>query len=103
MDFCLAVEKGLADAMMQALDMVQSAMKDGKWQAAAWLLERRWPEKFGRQRHEITGADGGPVEVQTDEAQKVKDRLNKIADRLRNEGVMGAAGAADTEGKSESG
>lgn len=33
-----------------------------QWQAAAWLLERNWPEDFARtERHELTGKDGGPV------------------------------------------
>lgn len=28
------------------------------WRAAAWRLERREPERWGRMRHELTGADG---------------------------------------------
>lgn len=35
----------------------------GTWQAAAWQLERGWPEHFARtERHELSGPDGGPVE-----------------------------------------
>lgn len=38
---------------------------EGTWQALAWQLERRFPSQFGRRtRHEITGADGGPVRYQ---------------------------------------
>jgi hypothetical protein len=29
-----------------------SAAAPTNWNAAAWLLERRWPEEFGRQRLE---------------------------------------------------
>lgn len=29
--------------------------------AAQWLLERRYPEEWGRRRLEVTGPDGGPV------------------------------------------
>jgi len=32
--------------------------KDPEWRAAAWKLERRNPEKWGRRRLELTGADG---------------------------------------------
>jgi hypothetical protein len=34
------------------------------WQAAAWRLERKKPHKWGRHEpHEVTGADGGAIEV----------------------------------------
>lgn len=34
------------------------------WTAAAWILERRHPDRFGRpQRVELTGKDGGAVQV----------------------------------------
>lgn len=38
--------------------------EEGEWQASAWLLERRWPQHFGRvDRHLIgvTGKGGGPL------------------------------------------
>lgn len=33
------------------------------WRAAAWWLERRYPDEYGRQRIEHTGKDGGPIEI----------------------------------------
>ena len=34
------------------------------WQAAAWWLERRFPDRWGRkQRHEISGGDK-PIEIE---------------------------------------
>jgi len=33
------------------------------WQAAAWKLERRNQDRWGRKRVELTGADGSPLEV----------------------------------------
>jgi hypothetical protein len=36
------------------------------WRAAAWRMERRNPERWGRVRIEHTGADGGPIQVQAD-------------------------------------
>jgi hypothetical protein len=37
---------------------------DEHWQAAAWRLERRFPERYARNRRvELTGKDGGPVEI----------------------------------------
>jgi hypothetical protein len=35
------------------------------WRAAAWWLERRYPEEYGRQRVEVTGKDGGAIIIKT--------------------------------------
>lgn len=50
-------------AAVRPLALIAEAAKRD-WRAAAWLLERRFPEEYGRQRHEHTGADGGPIEVE---------------------------------------
>ena len=43
------------------------------WQAAAWKLERRFPRRWGRwDRHEITGIDGGPIQVDVQRAEWAK-------------------------------
>lgn len=34
--------------VMQWLGKIEKAASDGNWQAAAWKLERRYPELFGR-------------------------------------------------------
>lgn len=64
LDLLDAVEKAMADAELLDLQVISdAAVKDKSWQAAAWKLERRNPGRWGRTRHEITGADGGPVAV----------------------------------------
>ena len=40
-----------------------AAAKD--WKAAAWLLERRYPEQWGRRRVEVGSPDRKPVEGRT--------------------------------------
>jgi transposase len=67
-----AVEKARADATLRNIGVIQQAASDGTWQAAAWYLERTNPKKWGRHETvEITGADGGPIQVQ----HSVKDAL----------------------------
>ena len=41
---------------------VRNIASAGDWHADAWMLERMHPDEFGK-RTEITGANGGPVEV----------------------------------------
>ncbi|TCW39174.1 hypothetical protein EDC32_102420 [Laceyella sacchari] len=48
-EFALAVEQALAEAEMRDLALIEQAARDGKWQAAAWRLERRFPKRWGRQ------------------------------------------------------
>jgi transposase len=55
------------------------------WQAAAWILERRHPDRWGRrERVELTGRDGGPVESRVNVGAKaVEDETVGLAvDRL---------------------
>lgn len=42
---------------------IAQAASKGQWQAAAWMLERTKPEKYGRLVTEHQGAGGGPVQV----------------------------------------
>lgn len=63
---------------------VQTDERVRDWKAAAWLLERMDPARFARiTRHEVTGAEGGPVEVSGLDARAEVERvLNETADRL---------------------
>ena len=50
-----------ADGIRALVATVRKAAQDD-WRAAAWILERREPDDWSR-RTEITGASGGPVQV----------------------------------------
>jgi hypothetical protein len=44
--------------------VMQEALKKQNWVTAMTMLERRWPEEFGRHnRLEVTGEGGGPVQT----------------------------------------
>jgi hypothetical protein len=61
-----AVKKAMAEAEMRDLAVIDSAAQQGQWQAAAWRLERKFPQKWGRQaklQMEHSGPEGKPIEV----------------------------------------
>jgi hypothetical protein len=60
--FAALVRAAEADAQNDAIKVIIEAAKDD-WRAAAWYLERRWPEQFGQKtkqeiKQEITGPGG---------------------------------------------
>jgi transposase len=61
--FVAAVDKAIAESEARDVALIGKAAIDN-WQAAAWRLERKMPHKWGRhERHEVTGADGGAIQV----------------------------------------
>ncbi len=52
-------------AILRRLSVIDAAAAAGTWQAAAWWLERNFPELYGqRSRHEVTGKDGESIVVE---------------------------------------
>ena len=47
-DFSDAVEKAKAEAELLDITIVDKAARGGQWQASAWRLERKFPQKWGR-------------------------------------------------------
>jgi alpha-galactosidase/6-phospho-beta-glucosidase family protein len=75
-DFAEAVEKAKADAEVRDVALIDRAAADGNWQAAAWKLERKFPNRWGRvNRTEVTGADGGALKVEIDHKAALLDLL----------------------------
>lgn len=84
-EFSDAVEKALAEAEIRDVAIIAKAAEE-HWQAAAWRLERKFPERWGRKdRHEITGRDGGPIEVEA-AREKLASELLKLAEEEDKEG-----------------
>ena len=66
--FSDAVEKAEGEAELRNLAVIQDATKT-TWQAAAWWLERKHKAEWSS-RVEQTGADGSPVKVIVEYADK---------------------------------
>jgi hypothetical protein len=87
-DFAEAVRTAEAQAELAALRTIEKAAAGGDWRASSWLLERRFPQRWGRQtRTEVTGPGGAPVElsgldVLGDLTKLTSRELDQLADML---------------------
>lgn len=48
-EFTELVKRAESEMKERALKVINQAAQNGQWQAAAWLLERREPNEYGRQ------------------------------------------------------
>lgn len=61
--FTLDLAAARAEAVSRRIKQIDAA-GETQWQASAWWLERQLPQEFGRtDRHELTGASGGPIQI----------------------------------------
>ena len=85
--FSNQVESALAEAELRDLARIDRAAEHA-WQAAAWKLERRNPDAWGRHQYtEMTGADGGPIKYE----QLCESEVDAEIKRLSSE-IEAAAG-----------
>jgi len=62
-DFVKDCEEALAASEVRDLGLIAQAAPS-QWQAAAWRLERRYPDKWGRrERFAVTDGEGNPVQA----------------------------------------
>src|SRR5690554_1753534 len=83
-DFSNAVEKALAHAEIRDVAIIGKAAEEN-WQAAAWRLERKFTERWGRKEKyalEHTGKDGGPIETSHTEQIDLSNLTDKELEQL---------------------
>jgi transposase len=80
-DFRDALESARAEAEKMDLEIITRAAHDGSWQAAAWKLERKHPNRWGRvTRTEISGPEGQALKVEIDHKAALLDLLGVTDD-----------------------
>ena len=57
-EFCRALKRADLEAELACLRQIKEAAQNGDWRAAAWMLERRYPEKWGRRRARRSEGEG---------------------------------------------
>lgn len=78
--FADAVEKALAEAEMRDVVIIGKAAEE-QWQAAAWRLERKFPEKWGRQKIDIEHS--GQLEVNNPFKDLTTEELRELIKKER--------------------
>ena len=83
-EFFVADKKAKSEARVERLALIEKAGRAGKWQAAAWWMERRYPDEYGQRiRQDIRVVSVEEAERVLDEA-LVEAEL-KIAELEGNE------------------
>ena len=81
-EFSESLKRARAEAEARNITLIQKAAQDGTWQAAAWYLERSAPHRWGRRdRMEITGKEGGSIEVSVSSADLEAKVLTLLSER----------------------
>ena len=87
-EFRESVKQAIAGAEADAVIRIQQAATNGRWQAAAWWLERKHPDRWGRNdkiRAEISGPNGQPIQIDIEEARKA---ILEFVNEGRNNGAI---------------
>jgi transposase len=65
-EFYEAIKEAEGKAVVGWLAKIEKAANDGNWQAAAWKLERRYPQDYGRQVQDIKHSGNLAIEYVND-------------------------------------
>lgn len=77
-EFAEATKKAHAAAEVHSVVRIREAAKDD-WRAASWYLQYGQRERWGKKTVEVTGKDGGPIEIKEDP----EARRERIAELIR--------------------
>ena len=78
-ELCDRLQKSEADGALDALAAIRQAAQGGTWQAAAWLLERRYPAAYGRRTEVAVSTTVKPVSE--DETRAMLSAMTTAADQ----------------------
>lgn len=82
-EYADAIKRAEGEFVKVNLEKIRDLGHSGeKWQAFAWLLERRFPHLFALlERHEISGPGGGPIQTKST-VERVDELTEEYLDRI---------------------
>ena len=84
-DFWDALKKAEAELIIELVQRINAAAERGTWQAAAWTLERRYPEKFSTHGRELAAFRKEVVELRKlvpPDVQNGRDNLSEVLTQI---------------------
>lgn len=60
-EFSDRIARAEGHGAVELLGKIEKAASDGDWRVAAWKLERRYPDDYGRQVHQLQGNEDVPI------------------------------------------
>ena len=84
-EFAEHIKACKAKAVQLHLKLITKAATDGSWQASAWILERRYPEEFGRrEKIDMKAELDATIKGELDGARELlASRIAGISTRIR--------------------
>lgn len=63
--FSASIKEAEGRGAIKRLELIERAANEGSWQAAAWKLERRYPDEYGKTvvNNQISGPNGGAIPI----------------------------------------
>lgn len=86
--FWIEVEKAQAEAEDLDLTVLHRAVEKGDVETAKWRLSHRNPGRWGRTQVEMSGPNGGPIEVVADLAGELRRKLADPAEVAQARAVL---------------
>jgi hypothetical protein len=94
--FYTIIKQAKAYVLQRNLEIIDKAAADGKWQAAAWKLERRYPMQYGRQEKRLL-EHSGEIKADTEAIDTRLKKWRQLVEEL-NADANGAEETADDSG-----
>lgn len=73
-----AINRATGEGVIACLRVVSGAATSGTWQAAAWLLERRYPAEYGRRAVTVAAAVQVGQADPTEQRKRILDFLDSL-------------------------
>lgn len=84
-EFIEGIEQAKAESVVRNLERLTVKEKFSNWQASAWLLERRYPDEFGKKEEQSDDVKVEPMRVEFIDPKSQQDRLEAMEKEINDE------------------